>query len=60
MIKQEIIDTFVFEENGKFGVTNPTNFDLVIGYYDNKGEAESVLRKFINDEQIVFEDGSEH
>ena len=60
MIKQEIIDTFIFEENGKFGVINPTNFDLIIGYYNNKTEAEKVLKIFINDQQVVFEDGSEH
>lgn len=60
MIKQEIIDTFIFEENGKFGVINPTNFDLVIGFYDNKTEAETILKTFINDEQLVFEDGTEH
>jgi hypothetical protein len=59
MIKQEIIDTFVFEENGKFGVIDPTNFDSVIGFYSNKTEAETILKTFINDEQLVFEDGSE-
>jgi hypothetical protein len=56
MITQEILDTFVHETlDGKFEVSNPTDFDQIIGCYDNKVEAENVLKEYIIREEIVFE-----
>lgn len=60
MITQEILDTFIQEMDGKFSVTDPTNFDHEIGQYETKEVAENELKKFINDNQITFTDGSEH
>lgn len=56
MVAQEILDTFVYETmDGKFGVSDPTEFDQVIGYYDTKIEAENAFKEFIVKEKIEFE-----
>lgn len=56
MINQQILDTFVFETlNGQFGVSDPTEFDQVIGYYNTKIEAENALKEYITREEIIFE-----
>jgi hypothetical protein len=56
MITQEILDTFINKTlNGKFEVSNPTDFDQIIGYFDNKVEAENALKEYIIREEIVFE-----
>jgi hypothetical protein len=56
MISQQILDTFVFETlNGQFGVSDPTEFDQVIGYYNTKIEAENALKEYITREEIIFE-----
>lgn len=56
MVAQEILDTFVYETmDGKFGVSDPTEFDQVIGYYDTKIEAENAFKEFIVREKIEFE-----
>lgn len=56
MITQEILNTFIYETlDGKFAVSDPTEFDQIIGYYDNKIEAENAFKEYITREQIVFE-----
>ncbi len=61
MIKQEILDTFILEnQDGRFSVINPSDFDKLIGYFNTKHEAESAFKTFVNDNQITFTDGSEH
>jgi len=56
MITQEILNTFVYKTlDGKFAVSDPTEFDQVIGYYDTMIEAENAFKEFITKEQIVFE-----
>jgi hypothetical protein len=56
MITQEILNTFIYETlDGKFAVSDPTEFDQIIGYYDNKIEAENALKEYVIREQIVFE-----
>jgi hypothetical protein len=56
MVSQEILDTFVYQtNNGRFGVSDPTEFDQVIGYYNTKIEAENALKEFITREKIEFE-----
>ena len=48
MEQQKFLDTFIYETmNGKFGVSDPTEFDQIIGIYDTKTEAENALKKFI-------------
>jgi hypothetical protein len=56
MIAQEILDTFVYETlNGKFAVSDPTEFDQVIGTFDTKIEAENALKEYIVTQKIEFE-----
>lgn len=44
MEQQKFLDTFIYETmNGKFGVSDPTEFDQIIGIYDTKTEAENAL-----------------
>ena len=53
MEQQKFLDTFIYETmNGKFGVSDPTEFDQIIGIYDTKTEAENALKKFIIKENI--------
>ena len=56
MVSQEILDTFVYQTyGGQFGVSDPTEFDQVIGYYNTKIEAENALIELITREKIEFE-----
>lgn len=56
MVKQEILDTFIYETlNGQFGVSDPTEFDQTIGIFSTKIEAENALKEYIVREQITFE-----
>lgn len=53
---KDILDTFVYQTyGGQFGVSDPTEFDQVIGYYNTKIEAENALIEFITREKIEFE-----
>ena len=53
MEQQKFLDTFIYETmNGKFGISDPTEYDQVIGIYDTKIEAENALKKFIIKENI--------
>jgi hypothetical protein len=56
MIAQEILDTFIQETmDGKFAVSDPTEFDQVIGTFDTKIEAENALKEYIVIQKIEFE-----
>ena len=56
MIAQEILDTFIQETmDGKFAVSDPTEFDQVIGTFDTKIESENALKEYIVIQKIEFE-----
>jgi len=56
MIAQEILDTFIQETmDGKFAVSDPTEFDQVIGTFDTKIEAENALKEYTVIQKIEFE-----
>lgn len=58
MITQEILDSFVYETlDGKFEVTDPTEFDQVLvgGPFKTRQEANDAFAKFVEDNLIEFE-----
>lgn len=53
MEQQKFLDTFIYETmNGKFGVSDPTEFDQIIGIYDTKTEAENALIELLKSLKI--------